>query len=113
MTAQTKTIIITILAVSLVWLGIYYFGLQDVKTAEQKGRKTEIQTQIAIQDKERTGLQRAVWEAIDKGLNESKTIEENHKKDNEKITVYVVSLSDSAVIKLFESQYGHLENERR
>jgi hypothetical protein len=107
-----KEFIITIVAVSLLWLGVYYFGLQDVKTAEQKGRKIEIQTQIAIQDKKRTGLQKAVWEAIDKGLNERKEIEQNHIKDDENITIYVISLTDSSLFKLFESKYGLIDKER-
>lgn len=112
MLGYKKEIIITIIAVSVILLGLYFFGLQDVKTAEQKGRKIEIETQISIQDKERTGLQKAVWQAIDKGLNESKTIQENHVKDDTKIAIYVVYLPDSILFKLFESEYGQLEKRK-
>lgn len=108
-----KEFIITIIVVSLVWLGIYYFGVQDTKIAEQKGRKIEIQTQIAVQEKERTGLQKAVWEAIDKGLNERKTIEENHNKDDEKINIYVIALDDSTLRQLFENEYGQFKKVKR
>lgn len=103
---NVKVVLAFVIAFCLAVVVTNYFISNDTKVSEAKGRKAEIQTQIAVQNQQRTGLQKAVWEAFDKGLHETNQVEKSKSRDNENIQIIVIALPDSVIEKLFKDRYG-------